>query len=166
MNTQRIKQRTNADKKHLNVKFIDRRVEITYRRTQADEKTQQSKHNQNKRNTSALETRNANEKHALLYSPLAETRLTVYRQRQVKSNTGTVVASWDPRRRATIGDFDMKKKGFDENRKYMCTNISIFQLVRDVLTNFIQVFKENCKSFEEIYPRGKFTRSSNFDKFL
>ena len=31
---------------------------------------------------------------ALLYSPLAETRLTVYRQRQVKSNTGADRASW------------------------------------------------------------------------
>ena len=52
----------------------------------------------------------------LLYeSPLAETRLTVYRQRQVKSNTGAVVASWDPDWRATIGENDMKNKGFDEN---------------------------------------------------
>ena len=52
-----------------------------------------------------------------------ETRLTVYRSASVKSNTGTVVASWDPRRRATIGDFDKKNKGFDENHKHMSANI-------------------------------------------
>ena len=30
-------------------------------------------------------------------------------------STGAVVASWHPRRRATINIFDMKNKGLDEN---------------------------------------------------
>ena len=83
----------------------------------------------------------ASGKRALLYSPLAETRLTVYRQRQVKSNTGAVVASWHPGRRATIGIFDMKNKGFDEKCQEIALLIPIFHSVRYVSTNLIQIFK-------------------------
>ena len=64
--------------------------------------------------TESKKRKHAPAKRALLYSPLAETRLTVYRQRQVKSNTGALVASWHPRRRATIHENDMKNKGFDK----------------------------------------------------
>ena len=100
-----------------------------------NDKTQRqtTRHNQAKtakrRETHKHQKEEANGKDALLYSPLAETRLTVYRQREVKSNTGTVVASWDPRRRATIRIFDKKNKGFDEICKVFYLRISIFHLV-------------------------------------
>ena len=41
-------------------------------------------------------------------------------------STGAVVASWDPDRRATIHESDMKNKGFDQNRKLSVGNIPIF----------------------------------------
>ena len=76
-------------------------------------------------------------------------------------STGAVVASWHPGRRATIHIFDMKNKGFDENCKWMLANISIFHLVWYVSANFMQIFKWNGKSLEEIYFGRKFQNLVN-----
>ena len=84
----------------------------------------------------------------------------------MKSNTGTVVASWDPRRRATIHENDMKNKSFEKFCKVCRLRISISHLVWYVPTNLIDIFKETYKSLEKIYPRGNFTRWSKFDKIL
>ena len=39
--------------------------------------------------------------------------------------TGAVVASWDPDRRATIHETDMKNTAFDQNHKLSVANIPI-----------------------------------------
>ena len=56
----------------------------------------------------------------------AETRLTVYRRRQVQELAELVGPR---RRRATIGENDMKFDSFIQNCEAMSPNISIFRLV-------------------------------------
>ena len=84
-------------------------------------------------------------------------------------NTGAVVASWDPDRRATIHIFDMKNKCFEELCPRMLLLTPIFHLEWYVMTNTMQIFKWNGLSTEEIYPGRNFEKQgffwSNFGNF-
>ena len=73
-------------------------------------------------------------------------------------NTGTMVASWHPRRRATIGTFDRKNKVFDGTCPAMLLLISIFGLVGYVLTNFMYISTSKRKTTKEIHLRGNFKK--------
>ena len=83
--------------------------------------------------------------------------------------TGAVVASWQPRRRATINTFAKKIKAFDKFCEVKLLRIFIFHLVWYVRTNLMQIFKWKRKSTEEVYHRRNFKKwanlGSNFGSF-
>ena len=89
----------------------------------------------------------------------AETRLTAYRQLQVQNPAELVDP---PRRRATIGENDVKFDTFDEYCITMSLRILIFRLICIVMTLFMPGFVENGKCTEEIYSKRNFIKVINF----
>ena len=80
----------------------------------------------------------------------------------MKSNTGTVVASWHPRRRATIDENAKKIQTFDKFCDVMLLRFFILQLVCIIMILFMQILKQNDKVLKEIYHRRISEKSVKF----